>query len=38
MSLVEVDIASGYVDQAHMIRFFKRFAATPPGRFRRDNS
>jgi len=36
LTLAEVALASGFADQSHMTRAFRRFAGTTPASFRRD--
>lgn len=36
LSLIQVAVACGFADQAHMTRAFRRFLGTTPGRWRRE--
>jgi AraC family transcriptional regulator len=34
MSLAEIAVASGFADQSHFCREFRRFVGAPPSRYR----
>lgn len=36
-AVAEVAVATGFADQAHLTRLFKRFTGITPGRYRKDN-